>query len=116
MTGTRTSLKQAKAGAAKGAMVIVRPSELAKNGTTGTVAEGIYEGAKPNKFNALKSDYFIRNASNDTLYILNETQSLKEQLGQLSAEDAVQVEVIYNGKVTTKNGKGYHDFEVFASL
>lgn len=112
MAETRTSLKKSKADATNGKLVIVRPSELAKNGITGIVAEGVYEGAKPNKFNAAKSDYFIRGAD-DTLYILNETQSLKEQLGQLSAGDKVKVDVEYAGKLTTKNGKGYHDFSVF---
>ena len=101
-----------KAGTSMGKVEIVRPSALATSGTTGVVAEGVYEGAKPNKFNADKNDYFIRGAD-DTLYILNSTQSLSEQLGQPGIE-GLRVKVIYNGKTKTKNGKGFHDFEVRA--
>lgn len=111
MTETRTSLK--KANEAQGELTIIRPSELAKNGTTGVVARGVYEGAKPNKFNPAKSDYFIRGANN-SLIILNSTQALEEQLGQLAADgsDNAEVEVVYNGKAETKNKKGFHQFEV----
>lgn len=106
---TMVSLKAANT---QGKVVIVRPSKLAEAGTTGVVAEGIFEGAKPNKFNADKKDYFIRGAD-DTLYIVNETQGLKEQLGQEGLE-GLKVRVEYNGKSKTKNGKGYHDFNVWA--
>ncbi len=108
---TKTSLK--KANEAQGELIIVRPSELAKNGTTGIVATGVYEGAKPNKFNPANSDYFIR-GENNALIILNSTASLKEQLGQLAADgsDNATVEVVYNGKLKTKAGKDFHDFEV----
>jgi hypothetical protein len=109
---SRKSLKNASNSATQGALVIVRPSELAKAGTTGIVASGTYEGTEPNKFDETKSDYFVRN-SDGTLYIINETKSLKEQLGQLKAYDDAIVEVVYNGKTKTKNGKGWHDFEVF---
>lgn len=98
---------------ANGALVIIRPSELAKAGTTGTVAEGIYEGSKPNKFDDAKKDYFIRNQESGTLFIINETKGLAEQLDQLSADDLATVRVEYSGKIKTKNGKGYHNFEVF---
>lgn len=111
MSETRTSLKKEKADL--GELTIIRPSELAASGTTGVIARGTYEGSKPNKFNPAKSDYFIRGA-NESLTILNSTQALEEQLGQLAADgsDGAEVEVVYNGKVKTKNGKGYHDFEV----
>lgn len=112
MTSNKTSLKNAGQELPKGELKIVRPSKLAADGTTGVVASGIYEGAKPNKFNAAKSDYFIRGADN-TLYIINETSSLKEQLDQLTAETGTNVEVVYNGKKSTKSGRGFHDFEVF---
>jgi len=110
-TETKTSLK--KSNEAQGELIIVRPSELAKNGTTGVVARGLYEGAKPNKFNAANSDYFIRGEGN-ALIIINSTASLKDQLGQLAADgsDNATVEVVYNGKLKTKAGKDFHDFEV----
>lgn len=110
-TETRTSLK--KSNEAQGELIIVRPSELAKSGTTGVVAKGVYEGAKPNKFNPANSDYFIR-GDNNSLIIINSTASLKEQLDQLAADgsDGATVEVVYNGKSKTKAGKDYHNFEV----
>lgn len=109
-TDSMVSLKPAKA--ADGKLVIVRASELAENGTKGVVASGILEGAKPNKFNADKKDYFIRN-EDGTLYIVNGTTSLDEQLGQPGLE-GMKVRVEYEGKVKTKNGKGYHSFNCFA--
>ena len=118
MSDTRKSLKdtaQKYNGNDSGPLVIVRPSELAKAGTTGIVAQGIYEKSEPNKFDATKVDYFIRDEKTGTLYILNQTQSLKEQLGQLDPADKVAVEVVYGGKMKTKNGKGWHNFEVFVS-
>ncbi len=95
-----------------GEIKIIRPSKLAESGTTGVVAEGVFEGAKPNKYNNDKNDYFIRGADN-TLYIINETKSLKDQLGQPGLE-GLKVRVEYSGKVATKNRKTYHTFEVFA--
>lgn len=96
-----------------GALVIVRPSKLAETGTTGIVAQGTYEGAKPNKFNATKNDYFIRDNTTNTLYIVNGTASLKSQLEQLDGTEGASVEVVYNGKKALKNGKSVHDFECF---
>ena len=108
----RTSLKPAKAANGKeGVLKIVRPSQLDKDGITGIVASGILEKVEPNKFDATKSDYFIRNADG-TLYILNETKSLKDQLGQ-DGTIGMNVEVEYLGKIKTKNGKGFHDFSCF---
>lgn len=104
------SLKPTKA--TDGAVKIVRPSALAKEGITGIVAEGVLEKTEPNKFNPASKDYFIRGSDN-TLYILNETASIKEQLGQPGVI-GLKVRVEYNGKVDTKNKKTYHDFSCFA--
>lgn len=100
-------------GGTDGKLVIVRASELAKNGTTGVVAKGILEKKEPNKFNPANDDYFIRDETDDTLYIVNATQSLKEQLGQEGVV-GLKVRIEYNGKLKTKSGKGYHDFSCFA--
>jgi hypothetical protein len=96
-----------------GKLVIVRASELEANGTKGTVAEGVLEKVTPNKFNAASNDYFIRDASNDTLYIVNGTKALNDQLGQPGLIGA-KVKVDYNGKIATKNKKGFHDFSCYA--
>lgn len=107
-----TSLKQSES---QGAIKIVRPSKLDAEGITGVVAEGIYEKWEANKFNAAKKDYFVRGADN-TLYILNDTSSLGEQMEQLKGlEGSAVVRVIYHGKKATKSGRGFHDFEVLLS-
>lgn len=107
------SLKASNASsAATGDLVIIRPSELAASGRTGIVAQGVLEKIVPNKFNEAKNDYLIRGSDN-TLYILNETQSIKEQLGQ-DGILGMTVAVVYNGKEKTKSGRGFHNFEVFS--
>lgn len=113
-TESMVSLKKA-ANAEQGAITVIRPSKLAEEGKTGVVAEGTFEGGKPNKFAPEKNDYFIRGADN-TLYIINSTQSLAEQLGQPGLE-GMKVKVVYNGKKPSKKkgGKAWHDFEVFAA-
>jgi hypothetical protein len=124
MSETRTSLKKAPEGEqALGPLVIVKPSKLAAEGITGVVAKGVFEGAvrkgagisASGKAYKASTEYRIRDMATNTLYILNETTALKEQLGELAADgsDKVNVEVIYNGKKATKNGNDYHDFEVF---
>ncbi len=111
MTETRTSLKQQ---GAAGNTVIVRASALAEAGTKGIVAKGILEKTEPNKFNAANNDYFIR-GTDGTLFILNDTASLRAQLGQPGVI-GMKLEVVYNGKKESKKkgGKAYHDFEVFS--
>lgn len=92
---------------------IVRASKLAEEGRTGSVAAGVFEKSEPNKFNAAKLDYFIR-GEDGTLYIVNETKSLREQMDELKGLEGTKVEIVYNGKKDTKSGRGWHDFEVFA--
>jgi hypothetical protein len=97
----------------KGKVIIVRPSKLEAEGKMGLVASGILEKTEPNKFDPTKKDYFIRGVD-DTLYIINETATLKQQLGQ-DGVIGLQVEVHYNGKKKAKkSGKDFHDFECFA--
>jgi hypothetical protein len=99
--------------ASNGKLTILRPSLLAKEGVTGEVALGIYEGAKPNKFNEDKSDYFIR-AENGDLTIINSTGSLARQMAKVAVGQLVRI--VYNGmKIATKGklqGKGLHSFTV----
>jgi hypothetical protein len=107
---SRVSLKQTNN--TLGDMKIIRPSELADAGITGTVAKGIFEKMEPNKFDTSKNDYFLRDG--ETLYIVNTTKSLKEQLEQPGVI-GMFVEIVYEGKVPTKNKKGFHQFEVYAT-
>lgn len=112
-TGKTYTPVSATEGAQQGNLIIVRPSELAKNGTTGVVAEGIYEGSMPNKFDETKLDYKIR-AENGDLYILNSSGSLASQLAKVTEGSLVLVE--YSGKNEIKKGprKGTsaHSFRV----
>lgn len=109
---SEVSLKKAAAGQ-DGKIVIVRPSALATEGKTGTVAEGVFEKMEPNKFNPEKNDYFIRDTKTDTLYIINSTQALKDQLEQEGVLGK-KVRIEYAGKLKTKkSAKGYHDFSCF---
>lgn len=116
MTDTRNLAQEAQEarGLTQGELKIVRPSELAKAGITGTVAEGILEKVEPNKFNEANKDYFIRDADG-TLYIVNGTAALNEQLGQPGVV-GLKVTVQYNGQKPGKKGrKGYHDFTCMAA-
>lgn len=86
---SQRSLKAELQEATQGELVIVRPSKLAEANTTGVVATGKYEKAEPNKFNKAKKDYFLRNEATNTLYIINSTKSLENQMGQIKPEDNV---------------------------
>ena len=112
MSEGRKSLKNGGE-STQGDMVIIRPSKLAKEGTTGLVAQGVFEKSEPNKFNPAKKDYFVRDTSTDTLYIINSTQLLTEQMEQLNPADETEVEIIYGGQKTSKAGRTFHDWEVF---
>lgn len=110
MANERKSLKATQQ---EGALKIIRASALAEAGITGVVATGVFEKTEPNKFNPEKSDYFLR-GDDGTLYIINETASLKSQLGQPDVL-GMKIEVVYLGKKAPKKkgGKAYHDFECF---
>jgi hypothetical protein len=99
---------------ASGPVEIIRASKLAEAGTTGLVAEGIYEKSEPNKFNPQNKDYFIRNVETDTLYIVNSTDSIKKQMAELEGCEGATIKLVYNGKKSNKkSGRDFHDFEVF---
>lgn len=79
----------------------------------GTIVEGTYAGATPNKFDENRSDYNLR-GEDGTLIILAQTASLANQFNKVSVGDLVQV--TYNGKkaITRKNGAKaeMHDYMV----
>lgn len=114
-TSTAPAFKPVGLGLPAGALNIVRPSKLAKEGVTGTVAEGIYEGSTPNKFDPTKQDYKIR-AANGDLTIINSTGSLARQMAMVAVGTLVQIN--YGGKVAGKGksaGKSFHNFEVLTA-
>ena len=89
-------------GSTDGNITYIRAKELAEAGTTGVVAEGIYEGTLPNNFDESKSDYKVR-LSDGTLAVLNSTGSLANQLGKVATGSYVRVN--YNGMDAIKSGR-----------
>lgn len=111
MSETRVKIGGAN-GESTGPLVIVKPSELAETGVTGTVAKGIYEKKEVNKFEPSKNDYFLRDTETNTLYIVRSTKAIAEALEQPEVMGQ-KIEIVYNGKKPTKRGKGFHAFDVF---
>lgn len=80
---------------------------LIKEGKTGTLAEGAYEGEFDGKYGP---EYRIRGADG-TLFIVPNNQAVREQLeGVLPG---INLRLQYNGKKTTKAGRSFHDIEFF---
>jgi len=99
--------------ASKGGITFVRPKELAENGTTGVVAEGIFEGTVPNNFDETKSDFKVRKDNGD-LIILNSAGSLASQLAKVAPGSYVRItyagmKPMLKGKM---KGKSAHSFIV----
>ncbi len=104
---------QKAGGAPQGKLIIVDASKLNKAGITGVVAKGVLEKTEPNKFDANKKDYFLRD-TDDTLYIVRETHAVKQLLDQ-DGVIGMYIELVYNGnKPSKRSPKGYNDFEAFA--
>lgn len=100
-------------GATGGSLKFIRPKQLADDGITGVVAEGIYEGPTPNTFEPSRSDYkIIDDAGNTT--ILNSNGSLNSQMAKVEVGSYVRIS--YNGmQLVTKGklkGKNVHNFSV----
>ena len=115
MSETRRSLKSSGSEGQSGNLVIVKGKTLAEEGKTGIVASGKYEKVDvttEGKFKGSKS-FFIRDTAADTLYIVNGTKVLNEQMDQLNPADGTNVEIAYLGQKTSKAGTNFHDFEVF---
>lgn len=95
----------------------IRPSKLAAEGTTGVIAEGIYEGAVANSLEPTRRDFKVRLADG-TLVILNSTSSLARQMEKVELNSAVQI--VYNGTKLINSGKAkgkqYHDFTVLKEI
>lgn len=109
----KVSLKSGTGGASDAPLVIIKPGELAEKGATGVVARGVYEGIRTTDFKGKKLLSFEIRGDDGTLYSINNTKALADQLGQLKAEDKAKVEVVFNGKTVTKSGNDYYDFECF---
>jgi hypothetical protein len=116
------AVSNAMAGESNGLIKVLRSGKLItiENGKkseapleSGTVVEGTYAGATPNKFDENRSDYNLR-GEDGTLIILAQTASLANQFSKVQVGDLVQV--TYNGKksITRKNGAKaeMHDFMV----
>ena len=96
-----------------GALVILRASKFEQDGIkAGTVvAQGIYETRKASKFDETKFDYFVRGADK-TLYILNETAVLRNQMDEVANLEGCPIRITYEGKGMTKKQKEFHNWLV----
>lgn len=112
----RKSLKNTGEGSKLAAnFIALKPKALSESGKTGIVAQGVYERLTvetEGKYKGSKS-YFIRDSENDTLYVVNGTKVLNDQMDQLNPKDAVEVEIAFNGKKESKSGAEFYDWEVF---
>lgn len=111
---TFKAVNQAAAGA--GSIRFVRPKALADDGTTGVVAEGIYEGTVPNTFEPTRNDFKVREEGGD-LVILNATGSLSQQMGKVAQGSYVRISYSGMKKLTQGKlkGKSVHNFLVEVS-
>jgi hypothetical protein len=81
---------------------------LMKEGKTGTLAEGAYEGKFDGKYGP---EYRIR-GTDGTLFVVPNNQAVREQLDGVLP--GISLRLQYNGKKTTKTGRSFHDIEFFA--
>lgn len=86
----------------QGELKFVRPSKLTEADRNTVVAEGIFEGTVPNKFDDKKLDYKVR-AQNGDLIILNSAGALASQMAKI--ETGSYIQVTYGGKNLIKSGK-----------
>ena len=86
---------------AGGNITYIRPKELSDNGTTGVVAEGIFQGTLPNRFDDSKSDFKLE-GEDGAITILNHAGSLANQLKNVSPGSYVRIN--YKGKQPMKSG------------
>lgn len=107
MSKEGTSLKQGNTEINNAPLVVIR--KLIKEGATGELARGTYEGKKENKFGQM--EYHVR-GSDGTLFIFPNCAAIASQLGDVTPGLAVRAE--YKGAVKTKAGRTYHDYEFFA--
>lgn len=94
-------------------LTFIRPSELAEQGVTGVILEGLYLGTSPNQLDSSKSDYKFESTDGNTV-IVNSTGSLAYKMKKVEIGSLVRL--IYNGKEEIKKGnkagKLAHNFDV----
>lgn len=88
-----------------GDLTFVRASKLAADGITGVVAEGIYEGGVPSRFDEEKMDYKIRKDNGD-LIIVNNAGSLASQMAKVETGSYVQITYLGQDAITEGKFKG----------
>ena len=83
----------------------VRPAQLAKDGTTGNVAEGVYEGTIPDRYDESKNNFKIR-ANDGSLIIVNNSGSLNSQMARVEVGSYVILEYLGQDKMSSGPMKG----------
>lgn len=93
----------------------IRPAQLAEDGVTGEILEGIYLGPVKSQIDATKNDYKFETGTETV--IINSSGSLAYQLKTVAAGSLVKV--FYNGMEKMKSGrmagKSAHSFEVLVA-
>ena len=116
MSEGRKSLKNTGENSGRaGNLVALKAKALAAEGKTGIVAQGNFERVDvttDGKYKGSKS-YFIRDLTTDTLFIVNGTKVLNDQMDQLDPADKTEVEIAFNGQRKSKTGTKFYDWEVF---
>ena len=114
--GERKSLKNSGENTQmSGNLTVVKAKALAAEGKTGIVAQGIFERVEVTKEGKYKGSqsFFVRDEQTDTLYIINGTKVLNDQMNQLQPADKTAVEIAFNGSKLAKSGTAFYDWEVF---
>lgn len=93
----------------------IRPSQLAEDGITGEILEGVYLGSVPNQLDPEKNDYKFETETETV--IVNSTGSLAYKMKSIPVGSLVRLN--YLGKEPIKNGrmagKPAHNFEVLVA-
>lgn len=113
MAETSAATKSFKPAVASSGLRFIRPSELAKDGVTGEILEGVYIEALPNQIDAGKLDYKFETADGE-IVVLNGAGNLARQMEAVTPGTLVRIN--YSGKQMIKSGprkgKEAHNFLV----
>lgn len=97
-------------------LTFIKPSELKEKGTTGVIAEGVFVGTMPNKYNEAKPSYKIEQ-DDGSIIVVNSAGNLQHRMAAVKQGQLVQIS--YNGMSKILKGKmagkDSHQFEVLVA-
>lgn len=91
----------------------IRPSQLAKEGVTGEILEGVYREALPNQIDDTKLDYKFETGDGRTV-VLNGAGNLAYQMKDVKPGTLVRINYAGKQEIKTgpRKGKEAHNFLV----